>query len=1316
LLLLQPGRLGAQTCPNRCSGHGTCLGGAQLLCQCAEGFQGPDCSLRGCPSAPAWAGASRLSDDVHSRLAECSAAGTCDRARGACVCSAGFEGAACEKMSCGGGAAAACQRNGRCISLRQAAQGYDGYRLVHAPSAYDEWDADRVRGCLCDFGFAGASCTLRQCPAGDDPATPGAPEVQELSCQCASTTGVGCAPGGFWTVAFAGRTARVRATAVASRADEAADMPRGSGAAPGESLQAILESLRPSAPTFASVQYAAAARAAAAGDAAGAGALVGACDSAGENAIRVTFLRSAGDVPQLQVSAGTLTDVSGAPATVSAATLQQASTERLPCSNQGECNVGDGQCSCYPGRYASDGNGGPGSIPDCGSFVAPAQDASLLNTSAAAAAAATLAANLAVSACPAPTCNDRGTCVVEASSAEAVAYVADAGNNRVRAVSPVGLVTSFAGSGFGLAGHADGQGTSALFTEPFAVDVDAGGNVIVLERAGCYLRRITPTGLVTTLSGSGAVDGADGAAGVASFRFPRGVAVDRARAGTIYVADTGMHAIRAVDPATGAVRTLAGGMKSPEAFIPLAGGAFLAAWNVSRNCSNCSNSSFFPATQFLAGSEDGVGRKARFFNPTAVAVDQATGLVYVSDTGNALIRVVDPATGNVTTLAGSRAGGGSADGVGTAATFFNPRGLVVVRDFMRSAAANARALFVADGSGVLRRVDLATRVVTTVAGSAVDDWGDPSAGLLVNSGDAGMQPSAASLPAFSQDLGAVAAVEAGAAGGAGAGGYALVADEACNCVRRVSPAGVVTTLAGGLSAAAAAAMLAQAARDGVSLAPTALFQATAGHVDGVGTSARFNRPQGVALAVRTGPQVARCRCFAGYSGPTCLAIACPTGRAWFDEPSGPHEAHAEAECSGAGDCDPGSGTCACLPGFYGAACERALCPTADPARTCSGHGRCLSMRELAAAGRFGGAPLGALEVQELQCTLTAGSFTVSARNARSPRLPFSASVSSLEQALEDIPGVGFVTVRASPPGAQRFCAPAADARGARGTRLRVTFETQFGDVAPLQFRVFEPGGAGQGVTVAEVARGGRTSYGDDPFSAATWDADMMYGCLCDQAGDMNHTDAEHGDRGAWSGPACDQRTCPVGSDKLAPLPGGATHPSPEVQSLRCGAATGSFLLIFRGRATPPILASDGAAAVKAKLEAAESIGVVDVATDPPGAAVCAEDARAVATTTRVTFRTELGDLPLLAADTFLLDFAVDAGGAPGSGGGAIEVREEAAGVAAVADCAGRGICSVAQGTCACFPAWYSSDGFNNMGRRGDCGVYDLASYGSLSQQ
>jgi hypothetical protein len=53
--------------------------------------------------------------------------------------------------------------------------------------------------------------------------------------------------------------------------------------------------------------------------------------------------------------------------------------------------------------------------------------------------------------------------------------------------------------------------------------------------------------------------------------------------------------------------------------------------------------------------------------------------------------------------------------------------------------------------------------------------------------------------------------------------------------------------------------------------------------------------------------------------------------------------------------------------------------------------------------------------------------------------------------------------------------------------------------------------------------------------------------------------------------------------------------------------------------------------------------------------------------------------------------------------------------AAVADCAGRGICSVSQGTCACFPAWYSSDGYNNMGRRGDCGVYDLASFGSLSQ-
>ena len=94
-----------------------------------------------------------------------------------------------------------------------------------------------------------------------------------------------------------------------------------------------------------------------------------------------------------------------------------------------------------------------------------------------------------------------------------------------------------------------------------------------------------------------------------------------------------------------------------------------------------------------------------------------------------------------------------------------------------------------------------------------------------------------------------------------------------------------------------------------------------------------------------------CACFPGWGAdtdiatikmPDCSARTCPKGLAWADVPSASNSAHAYAECSNRGTCEPGTGKCQCFPGFSGDACQRTTCPN-----ECSGHGRCMSMKQLA---------------------------------------------------------------------------------------------------------------------------------------------------------------------------------------------------------------------------------------------------------------------------------------------------------------------------------------------------------------------------------
>jgi hypothetical protein len=137
-----------------------------------------------------------------------------------------------------------------------------------------------------------------------------------------------------------------------------------------------------------------------------------------------------------------------------------------------------------------------------------------------------------------------------------ILHVADQLNQRIRKVTTSGEVTTLAGSGS--AGWVDGQGAAASFNQPWGIAIDGAGNVFVGDVSNNRIRKVTGAGMVSTLAGSGSAAWADGEGMAASFDIPNGVAVDGA--GNVYVADNNNHRIRKVT-SDGRVTTLAGSVR-----------------------------------------------------------------------------------------------------------------------------------------------------------------------------------------------------------------------------------------------------------------------------------------------------------------------------------------------------------------------------------------------------------------------------------------------------------------------------------------------------------------------------------------------------------------------------------------------------------------------------------------------------------------------------------------------------------------------------------------------------------------------------------
>ena len=135
-------------------------------------------------------------------------------------------------------------------------------------------------------------------------------------------------------------------------------------------------------------------------------------------------------------------------------------------------------------------------------------------------------------------------------------YIAES-DHRVRRVDPAGIITTFAGTGVqGFSGD-DGPAISAQLDTPTSVAVDSDGNVYIVDSDNNRIRRVDPTGVITTVAGSATLGytGDGGPATSAQLSAPQGISVDAAH--NLYIADTANSVIRRVDP-TGMITTVAG--------------------------------------------------------------------------------------------------------------------------------------------------------------------------------------------------------------------------------------------------------------------------------------------------------------------------------------------------------------------------------------------------------------------------------------------------------------------------------------------------------------------------------------------------------------------------------------------------------------------------------------------------------------------------------------------------------------------------------------------------------------------------------------
>ncbi len=274
-----------------------------------------------------------------------------------------------------------------------------------------------------------------------------------------------------------------------------------------------------------------------------------------------------------------------------------------------------------------------------------------------------------------------------------------------RAVLVPDLISTYAGGGSGCPAQTDSVGdgctaSSAEFNFPVGIAFDPAGNLYIGDARNNYVRKVAAsTGVITAVAGNGtAVNSGDGgAAASAGLNDPGSLALDAA--GNLYISERSSNLVRVVKAATGVITTVAGGG------VPVAGVGIICG----------------------AGQTDSIGdgcaaTSAQLNLPSGLAVDTA-GNLYISDLGNHSVRLVSAATGVITTYAGGGSGcPQQTDSIGdgcaaTSAQLSLPYGLGFD---------TAGNLYIADASGLIRVVNVATNVISTVLQSAVFSGSGPT--------------------------------------------------------------------------------------------------------------------------------------------------------------------------------------------------------------------------------------------------------------------------------------------------------------------------------------------------------------------------------------------------------------------------------------------------------------------------------------------------------------------------------------------------------------------------------------------------------------
>ena len=311
-------------------------------------------------------------------------------------------------------------------------------------------------------------------------------------------------------------------------------------------------------------------------------------------------------------------------------------------------------------------------------------------------------------------------------------YIAATSHNRIRKVDSSGVITTVAGSGRRGYGGDGGPTTAARLSSPYSVEVGSGGNLYIADRGNHRIRKVDTSGIISTITGS--VKPGDGGPAVqAQLRSPDGVATDSY--GNFYIADPGNDRIRRVDP-TGVISTVAGTGESgfsgdggpaiqAQLDTPLgvatdgAGNLYIADYSNDRirkvDSTGVITTVAGSASSFTSrgNGDGGLAVRAQLGSPNDVAVDGA-GNLYIADRLNPGIRKVD-SSGIITTIVGTGERGFGGDGGSAVDALLNyPAGIAIDR---------AGNLYIADNvNHRIRKVD-SSGVISTVAGTGERGFG-----------------------------------------------------------------------------------------------------------------------------------------------------------------------------------------------------------------------------------------------------------------------------------------------------------------------------------------------------------------------------------------------------------------------------------------------------------------------------------------------------------------------------------------------------------------------------------------------------------------